>query len=93
MVITMAMQIYACYKLDGIVCGRLPFEPQPWVTGMTHRGLNGDDNQQCGVFFIMMCVNGLMRNIIPKIMGFESPRLPMEQQAPAWAKSALAAGK
>ena len=74
----------AANQLGGIVCGRLPFEPLGFVSGMSHRGLNGDDNQLCGLFFIIMLTNMIFRGIMPKILGTESPRIPMEHQTPKW---------
>jgi hypothetical protein len=36
----------------GTVAGKLPFEPWTMVTGMSHRGLEGDDMRQFSMTFV-----------------------------------------
>tara|TARA_B110000908_G_scaffold95920_1_gene113477 strand:+ start:380 stop:574 length:195 start_codon:yes stop_codon:yes gene_type:complete len=64
--------------MGGIICGRLPFEPYAWVTGMSHRGLSGDDNQLVSLTFILILSNMAFRGILPKLLGVDPPRLPIE---------------
>ena len=68
----------------GIICGRLPFEPFGYVQSMSHRGLSGDDSQLVSLTFIMILSNMAFRGMLPKLMGVDAPRLPVEQQAPKW---------
>ena len=34
-------------RYDGVVVGRLPFEPFAFFRGLTHRGLPGEDYRDC----------------------------------------------
>lgn len=51
---------------------------------MSHRGLSGDDMQEFSLFFIAILTNMALRTCIPKAMGFETPRMPIEHQTPKW---------
>ena len=74
----MAIMYVIANYFGGIVCGKLPFAPNGMVTGMSHRGLNGDDYQLVSLFFIIMLANMAFRGILPKLLGTEAPRFPME---------------
>ena len=81
---SMGIMYIVTNQFGGIICGTLPFEPAGLVSGVSHRGLNGDDKQMVSMFFIIMCSNMAIRGILPKLFGTESPRLPMEHQTPKW---------
>jgi hypothetical protein len=71
-------------QLSGIICVKMPFVPNGMVSGMSHRGLNGDDMQLGSLFFVVMLSNMAFRGILPKLLGTEAPRMPMEHQTPKW---------
>ena len=64
--------------LSGYVIGKLPFEPWGMVHQMSHRGLTGDNMQEYSLFFIAILCNMALRGTLPKAMGFETPRMPIE---------------
>ncbi|KAJ8960966.1 hypothetical protein NQ318_020269 [Aromia moschata] len=41
---------------DGRVVARLPFEPLPWIQGLSHRNLPGEDYYDCSFIFCIFCV-------------------------------------
>lgn len=63
---------------------RLPFEPFGVVTGMSHRGLEGDDMRQVSLTFLCILFTMGTRGMLGKITGADGPRLPIEISTPAW---------
>mmetsp|Transcript_9305 Transcript_9305/g.23732 ORF Transcript_9305/g.23732 Transcript_9305/m.23732 type:complete len:188 (+) Transcript_9305:154-717(+) len=63
---------------DGVVVAKLPFEPFPFVRGMSHRGLAGDDFTDCSMAFLYaMCASSIRLNVaklLGDIFGFSPPR-------------------
>jgi hypothetical protein len=68
----------------GTVMGKLPFEPWGMVSGMSHRGLEGEDMSEFSMTFIYVLTQSAVRGMIGKIMGSEGPRMPVEHQTPKW---------
>ena len=62
----------------GTVAGKLPFEPWTMVTGMSHRGLEGDDMRQYSMTFVYVLLQMAMRGFTSKLFGNEGPRMPIE---------------
>ena len=70
-----------------IVVARLPFEPYSMVTSMTHSGLEGEDMQEVGLFFVYTTTMMALRGVVSKVLGSqEGPRLPVDYQVPKWLK-------
>ena len=70
---------------EGIVAGRLPFNPLGFVAAMTHRGLQSEDMQEVSLFCIFMLTQMSLRGTISKLLGNpEGPRMPLDYQTPAW---------
>eukprot|EP00911_Craspedida_sp_UC1_P000154 UC1_evm1s123 len=53
---------------------RLPFEPFGFITGLTHRGLEGDDYRDCSFLFIYVLLLVPARTAIQKFFGFSLSR-------------------
>ena len=68
----------------GIVLGKLPFQPWSMVSGMSHRGLEGEDMNEFSMIFIYVLSQMAFRGMIGKIMGSEGPRMSVEHQTPKW---------
>ena len=66
----------------GKVVGKLPFEPWSIVSSISHRGIKGDDMQEFGMTFLYFAANGAFRGMFSKILGNESPRVPVDYQTP-----------
>lgn len=61
-------------RYDGVVVGRLPFEPLKFFQGITHRGLKGDDFTEFSWLFVYVTAQGSIRAILVKILDFGLPR-------------------
>ena len=61
---------------DGLVVGRLPFEPFSFIQGMTLRGIDGiaEDNRDCSFFPLYILANMSLKPVITKLLGFAPPR-------------------
>ena len=61
---------------DGLVVGRLPFEPFSFIQGMTLRGIDGiaEDNRDCSFFPLYILGNMGLKPVITKLLGFAPPR-------------------
>mmetsp|Transcript_43190 Transcript_43190/g.52367 ORF Transcript_43190/g.52367 Transcript_43190/m.52367 type:complete len:176 (-) Transcript_43190:168-695(-) len=59
---------------DAVPVARLPFEPLSMMTGMTHRGLPGEDMRDCSFAFIYMLCSSCCRINVQKFLGFSPPR-------------------
>ena len=79
-VLSFAVTYFMNEKFYGLVVGKLPFEPVSFVASITHRGIEGDDLQQVSLLFIFMLCQWIFRAIVPKVIGTEGPRMPIEHQ-------------
>jgi len=61
-------------EFQGVVVGKLPFDPFFLIRGITHRGLQGDDFTECSYMFMYIIVSYIVRANIQKVFGFEPPR-------------------
>lgn len=63
---------------DAVVVAKLPFQPFPFVRGMSHRGLSGEDWTDCSMAFLYaMCASSIRPNIAKLLgdaFGFSPPR-------------------
>jgi uncharacterized membrane protein (DUF106 family) len=59
---------------QGFPVARLPFSPFGFFTGITHRGLIGEDYTECSYIFLYMITTFVIRGNITKIFGFEGPK-------------------
>ncbi|EAR95252.2 integral membrane protein (macronuclear) [Tetrahymena thermophila SB210] len=74
---------------SGLIVAKLPFAPISFITGLTHRGLSGEDFSDCAYIFIYVQVAYIWRTNIQKLFGFEAPKSPMASpwgQPPQWGK-------
>lgn len=62
----------------------LPFQPYGFVTGMSHRGLEGDDMSQVSMTFICVLMQMATRGMLGKLTGSDGPRMPLEMSTPQW---------
>lgn len=53
----------------GIVVGRIPFTPWGFVQGFSHRGLEGEDFQDCSFLLIYVMSSMWIRPSLQKILG------------------------
>ena len=64
---------------EGFIAGRLPFKPFSFVSQLTHRGLSGEDMQDCSLFAVFIMAQAAFRGSISKLLGNpEGPRMPMD---------------
>ncbi|KAL4505901.1 hypothetical protein ABPG72_013662 [Tetrahymena utriculariae] len=73
----------------GLIVAKLPFDPFSFITGLTHRGISGEDFSDCAYIFIYVQVAYIWRTNIQKFFGFEAPKSPMASpwgQPPQWGK-------
>lgn len=81
-----AIQFIITYSINSYFFGKqaaiLPFEPYGFVTGMSHRGLEGDDMTQVSMTFICVLIQMSFRGVLGKITGSDGPRLPMDLSTP-----------
>jgi len=66
----------------GRIGAAMPFQPWGMVSGMSHRGIEGDDLSQCGMTFIFILLSMSFRGLPSKLLGVEAPRMPMDLQTP-----------
>jgi len=59
---------------DGVVMGKLPFQPFGFISNITHRGLLGDDLTECGAAFIYALSATYWKMNISKMFGFAPSR-------------------
>ena len=57
-----------------VVVAKLPFSPFGIVTGLSHRGLEGEDYTDCSFIFLYVLTGIVLRTNIQKILGFEGPK-------------------
>ncbi|KAJ5066604.1 pnas-related [Anaeramoeba ignava] len=66
-------------SLNGVVVGKIPFEPFSLVTKISHRGLPGTDYTECSFAFILALAMMVLREITRRLTGFE----PKKNEAPS----------
>jgi len=85
---SIALSMVTMYMISnymfGFVVGTLPFQPWAMASGMSHRGIGGEDMSEFSILFIAILCQMAFRGVIPKAMGFETPRMPVEHQTPKW---------
>lgn len=59
---------------SGKIVGKLPFQPWGIVTGLSHRGIEGEDYTDCSFIFLYILTGIVLRTNIQKILGFEGPQ-------------------
>lgn len=62
--------------MEGKVLLTLPFQPFSLVSGITHRGLSGENMYESGFLFIYILSSTIIRPVITKLMGTEQPKTP-----------------
>ena len=66
----MGTMYYLKQGFEGIVVARLPFVPFSLVQGLSHRGLTGDDFNECSfIFLYILCSMGIRANV-KRFLGF-----------------------
>ena len=68
---------------EGVVAGRLPFEPFALVRNITHRNLIGSDWYECSVIFFYILSSMAFRPTMQKIFGSAPKR--GQSMLPQWA--------
>ena len=59
---------------DGRIVAKLPFTPIPFLQGLSHRNVRGEDYTDCSfIFFYILCTMSIRQNI-QKILGFAPSR-------------------
>lgn len=66
---------------DGVPVAKLPFVPFNFLTGITHRGMEGTDMTECSVAFLYSLTAMALRANVQKVTGFAPPKGVMQQQA------------
>jgi len=64
---------------DGLVVARLPFTPISFIQGLSHRGLSGDDYNECSFIFLYILCTMSIRQNLQKFMGFNVSRAAQKQ--------------
>ena len=75
---------------DGLVVGKLPFQPFPMLQNISHRNLPGTDITDCSFAFLYMLCSMSVRTHVQKFLGFapKSEGMSAMFQPPPDAKSA-----
>lgn len=59
---------------DGRIVAKLPFTPIPFLQGLSHRNVRGEDYTDCSfIFFYILCTMSIRQNI-QKVLGFAPSR-------------------
>ncbi|KAA0191983.1 Transmembrane and coiled-coil domain-containing protein 1 [Fasciolopsis buskii] len=66
---------------DGRVVTKLPFVPIPWIQGLSHRNLPGNDYTDASFIFIYMLCTMSIRQNVQKMLGFAPSRAVSKQTA------------
>ena len=70
--------LFTISQLNKYFAGRpvakLPFVPFSLISGITHRGLEGEDYTECSFMFIYILSGMFFRSIVQKICGFEGSK-------------------
>ncbi len=51
------------FSFEGRVVAKLPFEPIPWIRGLSHRNLSGDDFTDCSFIFLYVLCTMSIRQV------------------------------
>ena len=78
----MIMMYIVSTHLQGKIWTTLPFVPAGFVTGMSHRGLEGDNMQECSLTFLYVLITMALRGVFGKMTGSDGPRFPMDMATP-----------
>lgn len=62
--------ILCTYRFDGRVVARLPFTPIPWVQGLSHRNLSGENYTECSFIFLYLLCTMSIRQVRLEIKYF-----------------------
>ena len=92
-VLSMALMYMASSWFHNKIAAKMPFEPWKMISGMSHRGLEGEDLSLASCMFIFILFNMSFRGVLGKITGSEGPRMPMELAQPQWLKNMAEANK
>jgi len=65
---------------EGIIVAKLPFRPISFISGITHRGIQGTDMTDCSMIFLYILSNMAIRPTIQKVLGFSGPRQALQSQ-------------
>ena len=57
-----AALLFVC-SFEGVVVARLPFQPYSLVSGITHRGLPGEDYTECSFVFLYLTCTMAIRQV------------------------------
>ncbi|CAF1116685.1 unnamed protein product [Adineta steineri] len=59
---------------EGRIVAKLPFEPIPWIRGLSHRNLSGDDFTDCSFIFLYVLCTMSIRQNVQKLFGLAPSR-------------------
>ena len=51
------------FSFEGRVVAKLPFEPIPWIRGLSHRNLSGEDFTDCSFIFLYVLCTMSIRQV------------------------------
>ena len=77
---------------DAVVVARLPFEPIPFLQGITHRNLMGSDMQDCSFIFLYILSTMAIRENLQKLSGFGPSRAVARLGGSMWQPSGSNSG-
>lgn len=61
------MTLYCSF--EGRIVAKLPFEPIPWIRGLSHRNLSGEDFTDCSfIFLYVLCTMSIRQVRIEMIL-------------------------
>ena len=75
---------------DAVVVAKLPFEPIPFLQGLTHRNLMGNDMRDCSFIFLYILCTMAIRENLQKLTGFAPSRAVGRLGGSMWQPSANA---
>ena len=55
---------------ENVVVAHLPFHPPAFLRGLTHRGILGDDYDECGTTFLFVLSSLSIRPTVKRILNF-----------------------
>ncbi|KRX47103.1 Transmembrane and coiled-coil domains protein 1 [Trichinella nativa] len=64
---------------EGITIAKLPFEPIPFMRGISHRNLPGDNFKECSFIFLYVMSAMSIRQSLQKVLGFAPSRAMAKQ--------------
>ena len=63
---------YSSLSFEGRVVAKLPFEPIPWIRGLSHRNLSGDDFTDCSFIFLYVLCTMSIRQVDNKLFFYKN---------------------